>query len=252
MAEGVQAIPLKSVKDAPKGFPLRGSWMAEGQTDEVAPSAAGSNPAKTKSRLNHPRHATTPRLPKPRPSRADRLLRNSAIACAVLLGVLALGNIRQPWAEKASEGIEKALSMRIDLDDAIGELTFVRQLMPESALVFLNVSGGAALTPPVDGAISHPWSNLQPWMMFEAQDRPVSAAASGTVTAISPLSDGRWGLLIDHGEGEESVYAGLSECAVASGARVARGQQLGVCGDGLYFELRRDGESVDPTGALGL
>ena len=26
----------------------------------------------------------------------------------------------------------------------------------------------------------------------------------------------------------------------------------GVCGDGLYFELRRDGESVDPTGALGL
>ena len=35
VAEGVQAIPLKSVKDAPKGFPLRGSWMAEGQTEEV-------------------------------------------------------------------------------------------------------------------------------------------------------------------------------------------------------------------------
>ena len=226
--------------------------MAEGQTDEVAPSAAASSPAKTKSRLNHPRHATTPRLPKPRPSRTDRLLRNSAIACAVLLGVLALGNIRQPWAEKASEGIEKALSMRIDLDDSIGELTFVRQLMPESALVFLNVSGGAALTPPVDGAISHPWSNLQPWMMFDCiAGTPVCAVGPGTVTAITPLSGDRYGVLVDHGEGAESLYAQLTEVDVAAGDSVSRGQTIGK-GEGVYFEYRVGGESVDPAGEMGL
>ena len=40
-------------------------------------------------------------------TRGDRLLRNSAIACALLLGILALGNLRAPWAEKASESIER-------------------------------------------------------------------------------------------------------------------------------------------------
>ena len=78
-------------------------------------------------------------------TRGDKLLRNSAIACALLLGILALGNLRLPWAEKATEGIERALTMHINLDESIGELTFVRQIMPESALVFLNVSGSTAL-----------------------------------------------------------------------------------------------------------
>ena len=34
--------------------------------------------------------------PRPKLSAGDRMLRNTAVACALLLGVLALGNIRQP------------------------------------------------------------------------------------------------------------------------------------------------------------
>ena len=185
-------------------------------------------------------------------TQGDKLLRNSAIACALLLGILALGNLRQPWAEKASESIERALTMRINLDDSIGELTFVRQIMPESALVFLNVSGSAELARPCDGAVTHPWSALQPWLAFEANVQPVCAAAAGTVTAVSELSGGNQGVLVDHGEGRETLYANLSEVTVQSGDRIARGQQLGVCQDGLYFELRQGGDSVDPTEGLGL
>ena len=183
---------------------------------------------------------------------SDRLLRNSAIACALLLGILTLGNLRQPWAEKASESIERALTMRINLDDSIGELTFVRQIMPESALVFLNVSGSAELARPCDGAVIHPWSALQPWLAFEAKVQPVCAADAGTVTAVSELSGGNQGILVDHGEGRETLYANLSEVTVQSGDRIARGQQLGACEDGLYFELRQGGDSVDPTEGLGL
>jgi len=190
--------------------------------------------------------------PRPRPGFGDRLLRNSAIACALLLGILALGNLRQPWAEKAAQGIERALTMHINLDESIGELTFVRQIMPESALVFLNLSGGSELTPPSDGAMCHAWSAVQPWLMFEAGNRPVFACAAGTVTAVSPLSEGRYGLLVDHGNGLESVYAGLSDASVQAGDSVTRGQSLGTCGDGLYFELRQGGEAVDPTERLGL
>lgn len=189
---------------------------------------------------------------RPRLAFGDRLLRNSAIACALLLGILALGNVRQPWAEKAAEGIQRALSMHINLDDSIGELTFVRQIMPESALVFLNVSPSAELSMPCDGAVAHPWNALQPWLVFEGAGRPVCAAGAGTVTAISPLSGGQYGLLVDHGEGLESVYAGLDEVTVQSGEAVGRGQQLGASAEGLYFELRQGGEAVDPTQRLGL
>lgn len=181
----------------------------------------------------------------------NRLLRNSAIACAVLLGILALGNVRQPWAEKAAEGIEKALSMRIDLDDSIGELTFVKRIMPESALVFLNVNGAAGMAQPTGTEPTHPWSSLQPWLMYDGENSPVYAVDAGVVTAVSPLSGG-YGILVDHGNGLESLYAGLGEVAAQAGDSVKRGQRLGACDGGLYFELRQDGASVDPSERLGL
>ena len=180
-------------------------------------------------------------------------MRNSAIACAVLLGVLALGNIDQPWAIKAAEGIEQALTMRIDLDGSLGRLSFVQGLMPESALVFLNVAPETELAPPVKGAMSHPWSSVQPWLMFDAAEGvPIQAPEAGTVTAVSPLSTGGYGLLIDHGEDVESVCAGLGQVSVATGDPVTRGQALGTAGERIYFELRINGEPVDPTERLGL
>lgn len=186
-------------------------------------------------------------------TRTDRLLRNSAYACALLLGILALGNVNQPWAKKASDTVEKALTMRIDLDDSIGALEFVRNIMPESALVFMNLSGQTALEKPVEGPVAHAWSNLQPWMMFDcAADSPVRAVAPGTVTAITPLSEGRYGVLVDHGEGVESLYAQLTGVEVAAGDQVSRGQALGIGGEGVYFEYRQNGESLDPAPEMGL
>ncbi len=193
-----------------------------------------------------------PRASHPRATFSERLLRNSAIACAVLLGVLALGNVRQPWAQKAREGIQQALTMRIDLDDSLGELTFVRNLMPESALVFLNVSGGGQMSRPTDGAIAHAWSALQPWTLFDGENAAVRSAGAGTVTAVSPLSGGLFGVLVDHGEGLESVYANLAEVSVAQGDAVNRGDALGTSDEGLYFELRSGGESIDPSERLAL
>ena len=63
----------------------------------------------------HPRRRSRRLRVKARLSFQERLLRNSFLACVVLLGILALGNIQQPWAVRASEGIEQALTMKIDL-----------------------------------------------------------------------------------------------------------------------------------------
>ena len=191
--------------------------------------------------------------PRPKLSAGDRMLRNTAVACALLLGVLALGNIRQPWAMRASETVQRALTMHIDLDSSIGRLSFVRDWMPESALVFFNLDGGAELAAPVSGELKHAYSDDQPWLLFACpEDSPVCAAADGTVTAVSELSGGSTGVLIDHGEGMETVYAYLSRASVQPGDAVSRGQALGQSAAQLYFELRQSEAAVDPTERMGL
>lgn len=183
----------------------------------------------------------------------ERLLRNSCLACAVLLGVLALSNLNQPWAVKAADSIQQALTMTIDLDESLGQLTFVRKLMPESALVFFDLQGGSELARPVKTNIRHAYTETQPWLMFEpGEETSVCAVEAGVVSAVSPLSDGSFGLLIDHGNGLESVMANLDEVHLSAGDEVIRGAVVGSCSNGLYFELRQGGEPVDPSQKLGL
>ncbi len=190
---------------------------------------------------------------KTRLSFQERLLRNSCLACAVLLGVLALGNLNHPLAKKASDTIEQALTMEIDLDQSLGQLSFVQKLMPESALVFFNLSGESELQTPVEGKNTHVWTPNQPWLMFACTaGNPVHACKEGIVAAVSELSDGSFGILIDHGNGLESVSACLQSSEVQTGDHVARGTVIGTSSDQLYFELQQAGEAVDPTERLGL
>lgn len=184
---------------------------------------------------------------------SDRLLRNSALACALLLAVLALGNINHPLARSASETVERALTMHIDLDESIGSLSFIRKLMPESALVFLNLSGEHELAQPVNGELIHAYCDAQPWLLFSAPaGSEVRAVANGTVTAVSELSGGTIGLLIDHGGGVESVYAYLTESTVQPGNAVLRGNTIGTSGENVYFEMREGESTVDPSERMGL
>ena len=204
-------------------------------------------------------HASAPVRPgrrlriRTRLSFQERLLRDSCLACAVLLGILALGNLNQPWAVKAANSIQQALTMTIDLDESIGQLTFVRKLMPESALVFFDLSGAHELAMPAKGEVTHAYSDAQPWLMLASgEDGSVYAPKDGVVSAVSPLSDGSYGLLIDHGEGLESVLANLDNVHLKSGDTVIRGASIGSCTDSLYYELRQGGEPIDPSAKLGL
>lgn len=60
-------------------------------------------------------------------------------------------------------------------------------------------------------------------------------------------------VIVDHGERFFTVYAHLSEIFKKTGDELGRGEVLGLVGDSdslagtkLYFEMRRDGRSVDP------
>ncbi|MBB3059237.1 murein DD-endopeptidase MepM/ murein hydrolase activator NlpD [Microbulbifer rhizosphaerae] len=61
-------------------------------------------------------------------------------------------------------------------------------------------------------------------------------------------------VIIDHGQGVETLYAHLDKRLVNEGDRVEQGQILGqvgstgkATGPHLHWELRRDGEVVDPA-----
>jgi murein DD-endopeptidase MepM/ murein hydrolase activator NlpD len=87
---------------------------------------------------------------------------------------------------------------------------------------------------------------------------PVLAAGGGTVIFAGP--DSVFGNLvrIDHGNGYVTVYGHNSRLAVSMGQKVNRGQTIAYVGNTgissaphLHFEVRRDGQPLDPMTLIG-
>ena len=88
-------------------------------------------------------------------------------------------------------------------------------------------------------------------------DEQVQRAADG-LRRLSEFGD-KHGLyvIVDHGNGLQTLYAHLSSLAIEKGATVARGDTLGIAGATgnsrgvhLHFEVYKDGKRVDPMNYL--
>jgi murein hydrolase activator len=86
---------------------------------------------------------------------------------------------------------------------------------------------------------------------------PVKAVAPGTVVSVGPL--GTYGLtvILQHGEGDYSIYASLQSASLRKGAAVKKGDVVGTVGVSdpdlkphLHFEMRPKGRAVDPESWL--
>ncbi len=86
-----------------------------------------------------------------------------------------------------------------------------------------------------------------------ATGTPVKAVAPGTVVSVGQL--GTYGLtvILQHGEGDYSIYASLQGASVRKGALVTKGETVGTVGVSdpdlaphLHFEMRPKGRAVDP------
>jgi len=81
---------------------------------------------------------------------------------------------------------------------------------------------------------------------------PVTAVHEGVVAFADAFSGFGNLVILDHGAQTFSLYGNLLDIGVKRGARVEAGQPLGTVGAsatgpaGLYFELRVDGQPVDP------
>lgn len=182
----------------------------------------------------------------------ERLMRNTSIACALILAVMAMRAIDTPFTNRVTSALSGALSTDLNLDESVGKLSFVENLMPDSALVFFHMGGKNAPLEPVAGSVSHEWTKEQPWTEYITENSAkIVSLIDGTVSAASPSTNGDWTVLITRTDGSQLVYAFLSDCAVRIGQTVSRGDIVGSAGTDegarLYMEYRVDSEPVNPS-----
>jgi murein DD-endopeptidase MepM/ murein hydrolase activator NlpD len=115
---------------------------------------------------------------------------------------------------------------------------------------------------PVNGPVTSPfgyrWGRLHAGIDIGVPyGTPIQAAAAGTV--VLAAWTGGYGnyTCIDHGGGLATCYAHQSSYAVSAGAQVSQGQVIGYVGSTghsfgahLHFEVRINGNPVDPLGYL--
>lgn len=86
---------------------------------------------------------------------------------------------------------------------------------------------------------------------------PIHAADGGTVILAGWCGGYGNAVIIDHGNGLQTLYGHNTSVAVSEGQTVSQGQVIAYSGSTGYstgphchFEVRRNGEAVDPMGYL--
>ncbi len=127
-------------------------------------------------------------------------------------------------------------------------LSFVPLRMPLAGEPSLTSSFGYRVDPFLGRLALHPGVDLA-----EAFGADIRAAAAGRIVHAGPA--GGYGIMveIDHGNGLATRYAHMSEALVEEGQEVDKGAVLGRLGSTgrstgphLHYEVRVDGEPVDP------
>lgn len=115
-----------------------------------------------------------------------------------------------------------------------------------------TAASAAAFAMPVQGKIIRGYDKKsnQGIDIAAAPGTSVSAAASGTVAAVTKDTDQVPIVVIRHDGGLLTVYAGLDALKVKKGDTVKRGQAIGAVRRGdpafLHFEVRKGVDSLDP------
>ncbi len=166
-------------------------------------------------------------------------------------------------AEKARKDRAAAAQKAADERAAMSNLT--AEDMNIRAPSYVNISNANSfsrmqgrLKKPVSGTLAGLFGqdrgDGEVWkgVFYQTTPSTVSSIAGGTVTYADELEGFGKVIVIDHGDGYISIYSGLSEIEVAKGYAVAAGNRLGISGtlpsgmEGLYLEVRYNGQAMNP------
>lgn len=112
---------------------------------------------------------------------------------------------------------------------------------------------------PAQGRISQQFVWYHPGVDIANKEGPVVVAAdAGTIVSVRSTSYGYGNhLVIDHGNGYQTLYAHLASFRVAEGQTVNRGDPIGVMGSTgrstgthLHFEIIQNGSKINPLSVL--
>lgn len=161
------------------------------------------------------------------------------------------------------------LAVRKQQDDLEGDLTEISQKIAEQLAASTGAlpagpirSGGHGLIWPVNGTVvsgfGMRWGNMHEGIDIAVPTgTAVRASAAGTVSIAGP--SGGYGnyTCIDHGGGLSTCYAHQERILVSGGQHIAQAQIIGVSdctghclGPHVHFEVRVNGQAVDPLGYL--
>jgi septal ring factor EnvC (AmiA/AmiB activator) len=172
-------------------------------------------------------------------------------------------------AAKARNDLVRDIDSRRDLNaQLVGELQAANQKLQTTLRDLASASADAATLPirPFRGDLDWPVTSSGVRRSSRSASSPLSAgidinAAEGAPVAavhdgVVAYADAFGGfgnlVIVDHGAQSFSLYGNLLDMSVAKGARVERGDAVGTVGPApagppeLHFELRIDGQSVDP------
>lgn len=114
------------------------------------------------------------------------------------------------------------------------------------------------LKKPVNGMLSglfgHQRESGEIWkgVFYSTPPAAVNSIAAGNVVYASELEGYGNVVVVDHGDQYVSVYSGLSEIGVVKGYSVGQGHKIGTSGtlpsgeEGLYLEIRYNGQNMNP------
>lgn len=160
--------------------------------------------------------------------------------------------------EDAAEDTEESTDAAAPAESA--EVPVIETDFTEESLMSWPLEGQILLDYSMDHTIYHPtldqYKCSKGIAIQSSVGTPVAAAANGTVTAIDNAADTGTTVVLDLGNGYESVYGQLKDLNIEVGQTVGVGTVLGYVneptkyftkeGSNLYFAMRKDGAPVDP------
>ena len=188
-------------------------------------------------------------LPSDQPRWGERLARNLALAGMLAITIAAMRNAELPTGTTVLTAVQQMIDG--EWDDHLGKISFVGRFLPETVAVFFESAPDAKLTAPCFGSLTHAWTEQEPYLAYEGEDKRVFAVAAGQVMSVSHGPDEEYILRVRHEDGLETMYYNLASAAALEGDMVTSGTCLGeALPGGAVIEVRRAGRAIDPTGFI--
>ena len=175
----------------------------------------------------------------------DRLLKNLAVSCGLMLVILAVRTAAQPESQSVFSALETG--MNAEWDESIGKLSFVNALLPEEIRQVWSEADTLPVLSPVTGQVVHAWTENEPYLEILADGTDVRAVADGEIMSIAHGMGEERIVRVRHADGTEALYGNLQQCYHDVGDPVFAGDPFALLMEGkpLAFEFRKNGRSVE-------